>query len=43
MSTVARIPLSEHLHEIYRPDRDYMDGEVQERNMSVPAIWSESC
>jgi Uma2 family endonuclease len=33
MATISRIPVSEYLHEIYRPDRDYVDGEVQERNM----------
>jgi hypothetical protein len=32
MATISRIPVSEYLHEIYRPDRDYVDGEVQERN-----------
>lgn len=32
MGTVARISVSDYLHEIYRPDRDYVDGEVQERN-----------
>jgi Uma2 family endonuclease len=33
MATATSIPLSEYLDTIYRPDRDYVDGEVLERNV----------
>jgi Uma2 family endonuclease len=33
MTTPALIPVSEYLETIYRPDRDYVDGEVLERNL----------
>jgi len=33
MSTTALIPVSEYLKTTYRPDCDYIDGEVRERNM----------
>lgn len=33
MATGVLIPLSEYLHSVYRPDCDYVDGEVQERNL----------
>lgn len=33
MATSQRIPVSEYLHEVYRPDRDYVDGELEERNV----------
>jgi Uma2 family endonuclease len=33
MSTAALIPVSEYLHTTYRPDRDYIDGELKERNV----------
>lgn len=33
MSTVTLVPLAEYLATTYRPDRDYVDGEVQERNL----------
>jgi Uma2 family endonuclease len=33
MSSAPVIPLSEYLETIYRPDRDYIDGEVLERNL----------
>ena len=33
MATHAAIPLSEYLATSYRPDRDYVDGELQERNL----------
>jgi len=32
MSTIA-VPLSEYLHTDYRPDVDYIDGELEERNV----------
>jgi Uma2 family endonuclease len=33
MSTVFTIPLTEYLDTIYRPDREYIDGELLERNL----------
>ena len=33
MGTIPGVSVAEYLHEIYRPDCDYVDGEVQERNM----------
>lgn len=33
MATVALIPVEEYLHTSYRPDRDYVDGETQKRNL----------
>jgi Uma2 family endonuclease len=33
MKTAALIPVEEYLRTSYRPDRDYVDGEVQERNL----------
>jgi Uma2 family endonuclease len=33
MATSVLIPVSEYLSTMYRPDRDYVDGEVQERNL----------
>lgn len=33
MATAADVPLSEYLESSYRPDRDWIDGEVRERNM----------
>jgi hypothetical protein len=37
-------PVSEYLRFIYEPDCDYVDGELQERNLSeqdigVSAVW----
>lgn len=32
MATTTHIPLSEYLGTAYRPDREYVDGEVRERN-----------
>jgi hypothetical protein len=32
MSTIAVIPVQEYLAASYRPDCDYVDGEVRERN-----------
>jgi Uma2 family endonuclease len=33
MATTALISVSEYLNTTYRPDRDYIDGEVRERNL----------
>jgi Uma2 family endonuclease len=33
MATVLHIPLDEYLGISYRPDREYVDGEIRERNV----------
>ncbi len=33
MATTAHIPLSEYPETSYRPDREYVDGEIRERNV----------
>jgi Uma2 family endonuclease len=33
MATSAQITITEYLHTSYRPDREYVDGEVRERNV----------
>ena len=33
MGTISGVSVVDYLHEAYRPDRDYVDGEVQERNL----------
>ena len=33
MATTAQITLSDYLQTSYRPDREYVDGELQERNV----------
>ena len=33
MATILHIPLSEYLDKNYRPDREYVDGEIRERNV----------
>jgi Uma2 family endonuclease len=33
MATAAQIPVSEYLQTTYRPDREYIDGELRERNV----------
>jgi len=33
MATVAHIPLQEYLAASYRPDREYVDGEIRERKV----------
>jgi Uma2 family endonuclease len=33
VATAALIPLSEYLSTTYRPDRDFLEGELKERNM----------
>jgi Uma2 family endonuclease len=33
MASATQIPVSEYLHTTYRPDREYVDGELEERNV----------
>lgn len=33
MATTLHIPLQEYLGKVYRPDREYVDGEIRERKM----------
>ena len=33
MATAAQLPVSEYLRTTYRPDREYVDGELRERNV----------
>ncbi len=33
MATTVQTPLAEYLHTSYRPDREYVDGEIVERKM----------
>lgn len=33
MATALHIPLQEYLDKSYRPDREYVDGEIRERNV----------
>ena len=33
MATVLQIPLDDYLGKSYRPDREYVDGEIRERNV----------
>jgi Uma2 family endonuclease len=33
MATISHIPLQEYLETSYRPDREYVDGEIRERNV----------
>jgi Uma2 family endonuclease len=33
MATTTQIPVSEYLQTSYRPDREYIDGEIRERNV----------
>jgi Uma2 family endonuclease len=33
MSTTVTVPISEYLDSVYRPDREYIDGELLERNL----------
>ena len=37
MASATQIPLSEYLTTTYRPDRDYIDGEVKERTLGTRA------
>jgi len=33
VATTTKIPVEEYLHTAYRPDVEYIDGEIQERNV----------
>jgi Uma2 family endonuclease len=33
MASAAQIPVSEYLQTTYRPDREYVDGEIRQRNV----------
>lgn len=33
MGSTTLVPLAEYLHTVYRPDRDYLEGELKERNL----------
>jgi Uma2 family endonuclease len=33
MKTATLVSVEEYLHKSYRPDREYVDGEIQERNL----------
>jgi hypothetical protein len=33
MATAVHLPVSDYLRTTYRPDREYIDGELRERNM----------
>ncbi len=33
MATTTKVPIEEYLHTSYRPDVEYIDGEIQERNV----------
>jgi Uma2 family endonuclease len=33
MATILQIPLEQYLGKSYRPDREYVDGEIRERNV----------
>ena len=35
MATSVQIPIAEYLERTYRPDREYIDGEIVERNMGT--------
>ncbi len=35
MASSTLIPVGEYLNTIYRPNRDYIDGEVKERNLGL--------
>jgi hypothetical protein len=48
MATMLQIPLEQYLATSYRPDCEYVDGEVRERNVgkyehariqALPALW----
>ena len=39
MATTALIPIAEYLNTIYHPDREYIDGEIVERNVGT---WEHS-
>jgi len=33
MATATQIPVSQYLDTFYHPDREYIDGEIRERNV----------
>ncbi len=33
MASTTQVPVSEYLKTSYRPDREYIDGELRERNV----------
>jgi hypothetical protein len=33
MATTTKVPVEEYLSSSYRPDVEYIDGEIQERNV----------
>jgi hypothetical protein len=35
MASATQIPVSEYLDTIYHPDREYVDGELRERNVGM--------
>jgi Uma2 family endonuclease len=39
MATSVLVPIAEYLETVYRPDREYIDGEIVERNMGE---WEHS-
>jgi Uma2 family endonuclease len=50
MATSTRLSLSEYMKTSYRPDREYVDGELRERNVgkweharlqALLAVWSQ--
>src|SRR5580700_1710160 len=44
MSSIAGISVEEYLSTSYRPDRDYVDGEVRERNVGeYPHSHLQTC
>ena len=44
MGTISGVSVADYLHEMYRPDCDYVDGEVQERNMGEKehSVWQRA-
>ena len=48
MASTTHVPVSEYLRTVFRPDREYIDGEIRERNVgkyeharvqALSAIW----
>jgi hypothetical protein len=35
MATATQIPVSQYIDTSYHPDREYIDGELRERNVGV--------
>jgi hypothetical protein len=40
MATISRVRLEEYLDLSFRPDREYVDGEIRERNVGK---WEHAC